>query len=260
MKLSAILTINNRPPDVSRKVADSFALEGNQPDEMIVVLDRPTTQAEKGAVAAYNGNLGFPVKFVTVEGEPGWKGPGRAWNHGFREATGDLFYCISSEVVQDAGNLDKARALAEDGRTVVFGSCWNSVKKSLVKNAPHGLLCSSEFPRPLGFIVCMPSLKVREIDGFDEKFMDGFWYDDDDFFFRLFRTGVSFTFDDSVNGVHLDHDRADLNCKRGWEMIGINKQNMIRKHGTEKVWEGLALRVSSSDGQTIWTHLNGSGE
>ncbi|KKK61751.1 hypothetical protein LCGC14_3011220, partial [marine sediment metagenome] len=132
MKISLILTVNNRTPEVSKAVADSLRLEGNQPDELIVVLDRPTPEAENGAINAY-GKLPidhsevFNTKFVHVPGDPGWKGPARAWNHGFRTATGDYLYLISSEVVQDAGNLRKAREYCENHPNMaLFGACHNS--------------------------------------------------------------------------------------------------------------------------------------
>ena len=109
----------------------------------------------------------------------------KAWNAGIKAATGDLLYCISSETVQDQGNIEKARAICEDGQTVVFGACHNSEKTNLVVGAEPGLLVSSKMTRPLGFIVCMPAWAVKKIEGYDEGFMGGFWYDDDDFFLLL---------------------------------------------------------------------------
>ena len=45
MTTSLVLTINNRTPEVSKAVADSFRLPGNEVDEVVVVLDRPTSEA-----------------------------------------------------------------------------------------------------------------------------------------------------------------------------------------------------------------------
>lgn len=248
MTVSMVLTVNNRPAEVSIEVADSLKLRGNAPDELIVVLDRPSEEAKIGARVAYS-DLGFPVHFVEIEGEPGWKGPAKAWNAGFKAASGELLYCISSEVVQDAGNVEKARVAADSGHVAVFGACHNSQKTPEVVGAEPGLLVSSEMPRPLGFIVCMPTWVVRRVEGFDEKFMDGFWFDDDDFFRRLWAEGIDFLFDDSIHGVHLHHDRPDLTE----ESIDINRRYFLSKHGNAD-WAKLQRVDVRSRGKLLWEH------
>jgi glycosyltransferase involved in cell wall biosynthesis len=79
MKLSAILTINNRTPEVCMQVADSLLLPGNMPDELIVVLHRPTTEAAysirtrifdaiAAAVPVITTDGGFAAELVAAEG------------------------------------------------------------------------------------------------------------------------------------------------------------------------------------------------
>ncbi len=254
MKTSVILTINNRTPEVSQQVADSFRLEGNQPDEIIVVLDRPTQGAQKGAQIHYPPD----TNFVHISGEPGWLGPAKAWNAGFKAATGDLLYCISSEVVQEAFNLQKARELAESHpNTAIFGACHNSKPSNLVVGAESdpGVLVSTRMVRPLGFIVAMPAAKVREINGFDETFMDGFWFDDDDFFYRLWTAGMDFLFTDDIHGTHLDHARPDLETPEGHRKIAINRERMIKKHGRAHVWNDVPHITGYGHNQVSWIHL-----
>jgi len=255
VKLSLILTINNRSPEVSKRVADSFKLKGNVCDEVVVVLDRVADEVKSGAVGAYSGLFGQHTKFVMLDGDPGWKGPAKAWNAGFDAATGDLYYCISSEVVQDEHNVDTARAGCEDGRTVVFGACHNSEPENLVVGAEPGLLVSSAMPRPLGFIVCMPADKVKLVQGFDETFMKGFWYDDDDFFLRLWRTGLDFVFDDKIHGVHIAHDRPDLATEEGMAGIQRNRDYMLKKHGTDHPWNDLLRLEEYNDKRLAWRHV-----
>lgn len=254
--ISLVLTVHDRPAEVSHDVAESLGLAGNveHVDEIIVVLDRPTKEARNGALVAYT-DLPTGVKFVDVPGPPGWLGPARAWNEGFARASSDLLYCISSEVVQDAGNIEKARTICEDGNTVVFGACHNSTAVDLVVGAEPGLLVSSKMPRPLGFIVCVPADKVRAIGGFDEEFMHGYWYDDDDFFLRLWRTGVDFVFDDSIHGVHLHHERPVLSTEKGLAGIDRNKAYMLKKHGVLNPWSSLLRVEERQEGRLIWRHV-----
>lgn len=267
MTVSIILTVNNRPPEVSRAVAASLALPGNEANEYIIVLDRATPEAKEGAYDAYNTHLPIaPITFVGLYGESGWKCPAAAWNAGFQAATSDLLYCISSEVVQEEGNVQKAvnlimgnqKSLSEEAiyipKTAVFGACHNSKPTNLVVGAEPGLLASSKMPRPLGFIVCMPRLAVEKIGGFDEEFMKGFWYDDDDFFLRLWQSGVNFLFDDSIHGIHLNHDRPGLETAEGQAGIARNRATMLKKHGNVHPWPTLPKIVSQREGLTRWEH------
>ena len=267
MTVSIVLTINNRSPEVSRQVAESLALPGNEADELIVVLDRATPEAREGAVNAYSDIWNRPYnQFIDIDGPPGWKCPAKAWNAGFKAATSDLLYCISSEVVQEEGNVKKAVELctkwvggAPDNKivhynTAVFGACHNSTPTQLVVGAEPGLLASSKMPRPLGFIVCMPRWAVDEIGGFDEEFMKGFWYDDDDLFIRLWHAGLSFLFDDSIHGTHLDHGRPGLETKEGQEGIERNAALMLKKHGTHHPWHELPKILYRREGQIKWEH------
>lgn len=252
MKLSLILTVNNRPPEVSRQVAAALKLPGNRPDELVVVLDRAPDELGRETIKIYQG-LATEVIFTTIEGEPGWRGPARAWNAGFKAASGDTLMCISSEVVLDEGCIDRLREQV-DSNTAIFGACHNSVDKNMVIGADPGLLVSTKMPRPLGFIVAMPAARVEEIGGFDEDFMGGFWYDDDDFFLRLWNTGVRFVFDDAVHGVHLDHDRPDLATPAGRRGIERNRLLMISKHNSAHPWSTLQKRVYGRRGQLVWEH------
>ncbi len=253
MKISLCLTVHDRAPNVSMQVAESLLLDGNQPDELILVLDRPTVLAKQGALAAYT-ELPFPVRTVVISGAPGWLCPALAWNHAFRAASHELIYSISSEVVQDAGNIEKARAMCAGGDVVAFGACHNSKPVNLVTGADPGLLVSSQMTRPLGFIACMPRKNVIDIGGFDEEFMGGYWYDDDDFFLRMWQTGLDFVFTDDIHGIHLHHERPGLEGPAGQKGINHNRMVMVRKHGKDYVWGDLPMNIQWTAHQTRWAH------
>lgn len=254
MNISLVLTVHNRHPEVSKQVADSFLLAGNRVDEVVCVLDRPTEEVRTGAYAAWGGTP-FKTRFIEIEGPPGWICPAKAWNRGYRAAMGDLLYCISSEVVQDAGNVELAKELAAGGNTVIFGACHNSVQTQLVVGAEPGLLASSKMPRPLGFIACLPRAAVLAIGGADEAFQDGLWFEDDDFYLRLWQSGLDFVWDDRIHGTHLDHERPDLMTDEGRDKVNINAALMLRKHGTRYPWPQLPKVVESSPGRLAWRHL-----
>ncbi|KKK80982.1 hypothetical protein LCGC14_2818040, partial [marine sediment metagenome] len=136
----------------------------------------------------------------------------------------------------------------------LFGACHNSKLTQEVQGFAPGLLADSSFPRPLGFICCLPADKVKEIGGFDETFMNGFWYDDDDFFLRLWGTGLDFTFTDDIHGVHQHHERPDLATPEGQAKIKINLEYFRKKHGTSHPWPTLERITSQTENSTTWMH------
>lgn len=253
IKISLVLTINNRTPEVSKLVADSFRLPGNLVDEVVVVLDRPTHEAREGAIVAWR-DYPSPVKFPEITGPQGWICPARAWNTAYESATGDYLYQISSEVVQDVGNVDTMRHLCDEN-VAIFGACHNSEAQELVTGAELGLLASSKLPRPLGFIVCYSRKKMLAIGGNDLEFMKGLWYEDDDLFVRMWRTGVDFIFDDSIHGTHLHHERPGLSSPEGQRLIQQNAAYMLHKHGTLQPFSQIVKLSVTEPGLTKWLHL-----
>lgn len=261
MTISLCLTIHDRPASVSSRVAESFRKEGNLPDETVIVLDRPTPAAEDGARKAYDF---LKPTWVTLSGPPGWSSPVTAWNAAFKAVTRDFLYCISSETIQEPGNLAEARrVLTEKPNQAIFGkaecSCgpqgtevnWNGT-------APGNLFTDSRHPRPLGFIQAFPRSALKPLKGgFDPAFSAGLWFDDDDFAFRLWNDArLDFLFTDRIRGTHFHHDRPVLTTQEGQQAIDRNRQTILRKHGcTNPIAAGLRKAVHYAPDSTAWLHL-----
>lgn len=257
MKISICFTINDRPVPVLDTVFGS--LRDQTHDECVVVLDRTPEP-----LAAYIRNYwraDARTRFVEIAGEPGWRSPVKAWNAGFSALTGDAIYAFSSETVQAAGNVEKARAmLLAEPTTLVFGRCecscgpqgsevnWGGL-------APGNLLCSAEHPRPMGFIWASRLAPLRVIGGFDTAYDAGLWYDESDLFYRLWRQGLDFAFDDSISGTHLHHERPVLNTPDGQTAIQRNAMYTTWKHGCLNPLDNVLRRVESRPGRTVWRHI-----
>lgn len=256
MTVSVCITINRRSEKDLAVVFESMEKQAH--DEFVVVLDRPEREIQDYCRKRLSDDS--RVKFVEVDGPPGWRSPVTAWNRGFDAVTGDVVYCFSSETVQQPGNVSRAVKLLSNMDTVVHGkaecSCGPQGQEvNWGGTAPGNLLCDAAHPRPLGFIWAAPMAKVTEIGGYDTKFADGFWFDDNDFFYRLWATGLDFVFDDKVYGFHLHHDRPDLDTPRGQEGIQRNQRYMLEKHGLLDPWNTLEKATILDEGQTIWRHI-----
>lgn len=256
MRLSVCITLNDREVPVLDTVFESMRDQAH--DEFIIVLDRTPEPLAEYVRNYWRGDA--RTRFVEVAGPPGWRSPVKAWNRGYEAVTGDALYCFSSETVQAAGNVAKAKALLAEYPACYFGKCEcscgpNGREVDWGGTAPGSLLCDAYHPRPLGFIWWAPMGNVRGAGGWDEAFDAGYWYDESDWFLRLWRTGLDFVFDDSVSGTHLHHERPVLDTPEGQAGIQSNAAYMVRKWGHLNPLHNTLRRIERRPGRTEWRHV-----
>lgn len=244
--ITVALTINDRPLLVLERVFSSLKDQGQ--DATVIVLDG----APKPVVTFTRDWWGKRADIVEYARPQGWLCPARAWNVAFERVDTEWIYCTSSEVIQREGNVAAARRLLAGNPCVLFGSCEDDGPDPLVVSDRPNVLCDSKMPRPLGFIWAAPFSNVADIGGFDEEFMRGYWFDDDDFFYRLWQTGLPFVFDDKVHGVHQHHDRPVLETTAGQDGIRGNATYMMNKHGHLHPLSVVPKNVYSRGGRTVW--------
>jgi len=257
MKLSVLCTVNDRPTPVLDAVFGS--LRAQPFDEMVIVLDRSPAEVAIRCKDYWSGDE--RVRFAAIDGQPGWRSPVPAWNRAFETMTGDFLFAFSSEVVHAPQNIEVARRmLTENSNQAIFGkaSCSCGPKGNEVNwggTAPSNLLVDAAHPRPLGFIWAGPIANVRQIGGMDPAFAEGLWYDDDDFFYRLWRTGLDFTFTDEISGVHLHHERPVLATPAGQALTERNARYMFKKHGSLRPLMETVHLFAADPGLTRWLHI-----
>ena len=256
MKISACMTINERQLPVLEAVFGSLREQAH--DQLVIVFDRTPDELREHVRDYWRGDA--RLTFVDIEGAPGWKSPVPAWNAAFAAAAHPLLYCFSGETVQAPENVAHARFMLEDDpATIIFGkalcSCgpaghevdWGGA-------APGNLLVDAAHARPLGFIWAGETARVRQIGGMDPGFAAGYWYDDDSFFYELWRTGADFVFEDDIGGVHLHHERPVLATAAGQAGIARNAAYITAKYGTTRPFDGVTRIVSAQPGRTRWSH------
>lgn len=257
MSVSVVLTVNDREYDVVADVL--YSLDGQGQNSTVVVLDgTPKYLKERVETQLASGAFGRVI-IPEIVRAPGWLSPVRAMNLGFAHAHDDIVYVISSDVVQSAGNVKRAAGIVHSyGRPVVlFGraecSCGPTGKEvTWSDGAPGNLLVEAAHPRPLGFIMCLQRDLLGA--GFDERFSDGYWYDDDDLVRRLWDKGGDFIFEDSVSGVHRHHERPVLDLPHGQAGILRNQAYMLEKWGDLQPIHRVPKLDRRVPGRTIWSH------
>lgn len=257
--MSIIITINERDVSVLQTVFKSVRVQLEAHDEFIIVLDRTPAPLAEYVKNYWHGNA--QVVVVERDGPPGWRSPVKAWNAGFERVSKPFIYAFSSETTQNDGNFERARTLlVNNPRVLLFGktecTCgpygtevnWNGT-------APGNLLCDSDHPRPLGFIWAGPTDAIKAVGGYDENFYEGYWFDDNDFYARLWNDGLDFAFDDSIAGNHIHHERPDIGTINGQMGIERNRLYMMHKWGCLDPMANMAKKVEYDKGRTIWRHV-----
>lgn len=253
-ELTVVMTVNNRSYDVLNSVFDS--LRAQPYANLIVVADGIEPESDE-ALRSLLPTMPRATR-IDLARPRGWLCPAKAWNLGLERIDTELSMMISSDTIQGKSNITTARTILSNSQGVVFGAARCSIdgcpEVTWNDGTASHVLCDAAHPRPLGFVVVMPTWAIRACQGFDEGFMAGHWYDDDDLFFRIWATGLNFAFVDDISGVHIHHERAELSPLA----IEKNKAYILSKYGVERPLEmemnrgGMA--IESSAGKTLWRH------
>ncbi len=97
----------------------------------------------------------------------------------------------------------------------------------------------------------MPTWALRVTGGMHTGFMDGYWFDDDDWCMRLWSLGLPFVFADDVSGVHQAHTRNVLSTPEGQAGIERNRALMKKIWNSEKPWDATPKLWAKGKGVTV---------
>lgn len=254
-----------KPPEVMHSVFNGLDQGDYDADQIVIVVDRPSREARREVdhfvmARETRGTEGVDeyierARYEVLDGPPGWRSPCISWNAGMKHVTGDQLLIIQGDVVLTPGSVDHARKCLSERPAAYFGMVLES-DPDKCRGAGHAgpVLCSSTNPRPLTYLVALPTEAVRAIGGWDEAFQAGAWYEDDDFTIRLWKHGLDFIFDDRISGIHQSHDRHY--AREG--AIRTNETIFRLKHGTIALDNRMLAMgnpvVEQSPGRTIWRH------
>lgn len=143
-------------------------------------------------------------------------------------ARGDVVVFTGPETLQMERNLEVAAGFIdrkECGYGLVYRSSGGFVDEieerwAELKNAPGTALlnikgakadCRTQPPHPPAYLYfcCVKKEYVERIGGFDEDYLQGIYAEDDDFAWRMNKSGVRCVFEHSIVGIYQDHSRED---------------------------------------------------
>lgn len=172
------------------------------------------------------------VRLIPYTHELGYN-PSKALNLGFKNAKYDRVIITSPEVCPKTNVLDQLEEVLEQNIVCqVFDQAEDGTTNfSLVNNAYR-----NENPG-MYFLAMFQKKDIESINGWDEDFMLGYAYEDNDFGDRWVRAGLPFTVREDIQAIHQYHPR-NVTIHNGVE-INFNKYNDNRDNNVIRPKNGL---------------------
>lgn len=251
----------DKPLEVATAVIESFV--GQQADQVVVVLDRPSGEMQFAVERALrDGHIPCPLDKQTVivlEGDPGWRSPCIAFNAGLAAICPSddrhMTVITHGDVELQPRALETARTAMLAHEAVYFANVSESNPERLIGNGHAGpVLMNWHNPRALTYLFATPTKALKAIGGWDEDYQKGVCYEDDDLTTRLWKHGLDFAWLDSFRGIHNSHSRKYFTPMR----IAPNQALFLEKHGTLEYWRKQMLlgniHAIMRPYCTTWTH------
>lgn len=210
MKASICIATHDKP-DYLRRTLDSVFRQRMAWDrdriEVIVVDDRGEGNANRLTCAAY------PVVYVRLDGEPGYRNPSAARNAAYRTARGEVIIAESDDTVHVSEDcIEQLAAELTPGHFViahVFNAdfCGNVVPGNLENPTynPLTVYTGPTNPRPFFFLGSLYRKDLYAVGGNDEEFTAP--GREDDWFAKCLTIGLGLkpVFSTTIVGHHLQH-------------------------------------------------------
>ena len=228
MKTSVLMTVFNREIEVL--CSTLRGLRRAWADEMeLVVVDDGSTQDYSGvrehAEARLPGTVWKKAEPYPAYRDGGYNNPARAFNEALLASSGEKLIVMSSDV------LVTPKAMAAALEYDLSCGMWSPLVIDLDSGKQY---CGPNriFPAPW-MLVCRRS-DVMEIGGWDEAYLEGHCYEDNDFIGRLALKSGMFTVDWGVTVYHQSHEQPAYNMENP-EIEAANERN--RRYTMAK-WAG----------------------
>ena len=182
--------------EVTKRVYDSFPQE----KEFII----PTRSYAKVANYLDKHDLIKDVRLISYQTEVGFN-PSKAFNLGVRAAKYDNIIITSPEVKP---LTDVLAQFAELQGQNVIAMCYD--EKS--PGGDQAVLVDTSFRSDtpaMYFLAMFNKADIEKINGWDEEFMKGYAYEDNDFGDRWVRAGLPFSVHDEIRALHQWHERKE---------------------------------------------------
>lgn len=210
-----------------------FAVTKRAYDQMPQIKEFVILTREKPAVSAYlkEHDLLKDVRLLPYTVERGFN-PSRAFNIGVTKAKYDRIIITSPEVKPETDVLAQFDELpGENVLAQVSDETADGKREVLISSGFR-----SDSPA-MYFLAVFNKKDIASINGWDEEFMNGYAYEDNDFGERWKRAGLPWRIADDIRAVHQYHPRTET--IGGGSTVNFEQFQKNNNHGTVWVDNGM---------------------
>lgn len=218
---SVIMPLEDNRFDLFLKTLKAYEKVSVTNNDELIIVSRTITQIDD--VSPFK-----LAKLVNYEHEGEYFNPSKALNLGVLNASNERIIITSPEVMPKTDVFAQLREKKDENVVCqVFDQSKNGVE-------PYFSLVNKNFRSntpSMYFLACFNKCDIEKINGWDEDFMIGYAYEDDDFGARWVRKQIPFVVADDIVGVHQWHPRFSLSSSGAKYNCDLfeknNKENII---------------------------------
>ncbi len=215
------------------KTLESIKMQTRQPDQIVVVEDLGD-EGQTANTCRYARAQGLPVEHYLRKDRPRvpYSNASIPKNIGIKKATGDILLLQCAEVKYTSPNdiANMVRPVEECAGVSSFAYCQALDEHGSFEEWYAGpQRCAGWY---LDFCQCIRRDAVVAVGGFDEGYI-GYGFEDDDFAFRLQRSGVKYQWAPEVVVQHQWHPHFNANQEETLSIRGKSKY-LAMKNGIEE--------------------------
>lgn len=244
MKESIIMTVADRDTVLLLSVLRALACDPLEDTEIIIVDDCSTIDYEPLVAGMGTENVRLvkmdPYEAFQMGENKNYGNPAKAFNRGLMEAKGEYVAIMSSDTIVPPRVLQAARKFR--GENVVYCPMCIDLFSGMEYCGPH-----RTFPMPW-FLYCRRDACI-EAGGWDENYMMGLCWEDNDFLGRLALTTDGIVFDWSCIVWHHSHPQPAYDIDNIW-IKNANDRN--RLYTMDKWASGMPF----GDPDLVWCQIN----
>lgn len=191
------------PMDTNR--LEQFKVTKKLYDEMPFEMEFNIPTREKEAVAQYlkEQELDKSVNLIPYTVERGFN-PSKAFNIGVRNSKYNNIIITSPEVKPTTNVLEQFKESLD--KNIICQTWDEDTDGNLTLLVSSTYRCEMPY---MYFLAMFQKKDIEAINGWDEDFMNGYAYEDNDFGDRWIRAGLPFEVRDDIQGVHQYHPRGE---------------------------------------------------
>ena len=235
IKYSVLMTVFNREPELLLATLNSLTQCDLSGVEVIVVNDCSAMQynfAKAYLQANFENATWHDMEpYEAFRLESGFNNPSRAFNQAASMAIGDYLFIMSSDVLVPPRTMRKAKNADLDT------ALWTPYVEDTHGHI-GGEYCGPNRLFPAPWFLCCSRQALLDVGGWDERYMGGLCYEDNDVVGRLACHVGAFIGDWSVKVFHQGHVQQAY-----MDLPGVADANARNRELTMTKWKGIPFEM-----------------